>query len=84
MNNEQTEKSLKILKKRIKNIEKQISNLKTIGFELNTPNKIVSYNVLIRKYHRFLISQLKKRIDLYHTYQIARSNQNLNISSTNK
>ena len=58
MNNEQTKHTIKILMKRIRDTEKQISNLKPIGSELNTPNKIVSYNVLIRKEHKFLISQL--------------------------
>ena len=78
MNNENPDDILKISKKRIKYTEKQLSNLKTIEYDLHTPRVVISYNVLINEEHNHLLQELKNMLDLYYNYKFARSKQNIN------
>ena len=80
MNNETQEKIIKIIKKQIQKTEKHLLQQKLLRYENSFCNVIEATNILIREEHQFLIRKLKKLTEIYHEFQVMRSNESIKIS----
>ena len=80
MNNDSQEKILKIIKKQIQTTEKHLFKLKILKYENSFCNVIEATNILTREEEQFFIRKLKKLTEIYHKFQLMRSNQNIKVS----
>ena len=80
MNSGTQEKILKIIKKQTQSTEKHLFKLKLLKYENSFCNVIEATNILVMEEEKCFIQKLKKLTEIYHEFQVMRSNQNIKVN----